>query len=153
MIKYFNNPILVLIFRIIVGFVFLSFGASKINITEKFVNEIANYGLAPEFMLNISAIILPWLEIVVGLCLILGVRIRSNAILAAFLLIVFIAAVLYAMAMGLDINCGCSSTHPQKVGIPKVLENTGLLILSIFMIIFPNSKFSLEMFANTQTNE
>jgi len=153
MTKYLNNPILILIFRLVVGFIFLSFGASKINIADKFASEIGNYALMPEFSLNIIALILPWLELMVGIFLILGIRLRATAIISSILLIIFIIAVLSAMIRGLDINCGCSSTHPQKVGIPKILENFGLLILSILIIIFPNSKLGIEYFANKMSNE
>lgn len=153
MIKYLNNPILLLIFRLVVGFIFLSFGASKIGIADQFAADIAKYAIMPEFSLNIVAIILPWLEIVVGILLILGVRLRASAIFSILLLLTFIAFVGFAMMMGFDINCGCSSTNPQKVGIPKLLENSGLMILSAVIFLFPNQKFTLEEFVGNSTNE
>jgi len=153
MIKYLNNPILLLIFRLVVGFIFLSFGASKIGIADQFAADIAKYALMPEFSLNIIAMVLPWLEIVVGILLILGVRLRASAIFSILLLLTFIAFVGFAMMMGFDINCGCSSTNPQKVGIPKLLENSGLMILSGVIFLFPNQKFTLEEFVGNSTNE
>jgi len=153
MIKYLNNPILLLIFRLVVGFIFLSFGASKIGIADQFAADIAKYAIMPEFSLNIIAMVLPWLEIVVGILLILGVRLRASAIFSILLLLTFIAFVGFAMMMGFDINCGCSSTNPQKVGIPKLLENSGLMILSGVIFLFPNQKFTLEEFVGNSTNE
>ena len=153
MVKYLNNPILLLIFRLIVGFVFLSFGASKIAIADKFANEIGNYSLMPEFSLNFFALILPWIEVVVGIMMILGVRLRANAVISIGLLSVFILAVISAMIRGLDINCGCSSTNPQKVGFPKILENSGLIILSLVIAFFPQSKLSLESYIRNNAIE
>lgn len=153
MIKYLNNPILLLIFRLVVGFIFLSFGASKIGIADQFAADIAKYAIMPEFSLNIIAMVLPWLEIVVGILLILGVRLRTSAIFSILLLLTFISFVGFAMLMGFDINCGCSSTNPQKVGIPKLLENSGLLILSAIIFLFPNQKITLEEFVGSSTNE
>jgi len=153
MIKYLNNPILLLIFRLVVGFIFLSFGASKIGIADQFAADIAKYAIMPEFSLNIVAMVLPWLEIVVGILLILGVRLRASAIFSILLLLTFISFVGFAMMMGFDINCGCSSTNPQKVGIPKLLENSGLMILSAVIFLFPNQKFTLEEFVGNSTNE
>jgi hypothetical protein len=46
----------------------------------------------------------------------------------------------------LDINCGCSSLHPQHVGLPKIFENTGLAVLSILIALFPNNQFTLDNF-------
>jgi len=152
MTKYLNNPILILIFRLIVGFIFLSFGASKIAITDKFASEIGNYGLMPVFTLNLIALFLPWLELIVGILLILGVRLRTSAMISTVLLLMFIGAVAFAMIMGLDINCGCSSTNPQKVGLPKIAENAGLSILSIIIFAFPNSKIGLESFFTKNLN-
>lgn len=153
MIKYLNNPILLLIFRLVVGFIFLSFGASKIGIADQFAADIAKYAIMPEFSLNLVAIIVPWLEIVVGILLILGIRLKASAIFSIVLLLTFIAFVGFAMMMGFDINCGCSSTNPQKVGIPKLLENSGLLILSAIIFFFPNQKLTLEEFVIKSNNE
>jgi hypothetical protein len=60
---------------------------------------------------------------------------------------VFIFMVAIAWARGLDISCGCSSAHPQQVGLPKMLENLGLLILLQLISINPMNKFTLESFA------
>jgi uncharacterized membrane protein YphA (DoxX/SURF4 family) len=144
--KIINNPILILILRLIVGYVFITFGIGKIANPEKFVGEIANYNLLPEIFLNIFALILPWLEVITGILLTLGMRIRANAVISAGLMIVFILAVVWAISMGLDINCGCSSTNPQKIGFPKLLENLGLLLSSVIIYFSSNNKFSLESF-------
>ncbi|HRP01512.1 MAG TPA: MauE/DoxX family redox-associated membrane protein [Candidatus Kapabacteria bacterium] len=153
MTKYLNNPILQLLMRLIIGFIFLAFGASKLGISEKFASDIAKYAIMPEFSLNLISIILPWVEIVIGILLILGVRLRANALIATTLMVLFICFVSFAMIMGYDINCGCSSTNPQKVGFPKLLENSGLLLLSILIYMFPNKKFTLEEFIINSTNE
>jgi putative oxidoreductase len=142
--KILGNPIIILIARVILGFIFISYGAGKIAAPDKFAGEIANYALMPEFSLNLIAMTLPWIELIVGILLILGIRLRSSAVIIAGMMLFFIFAVTWAIAMGLDINCGCSSTNPQKVGLPKLLENIGLLVLSIWIFIFPERKFSLE---------
>ena len=144
--KILGNPIIILIARVILGFIFISYGAGKIGTPDKFAGEIANYALIPEFSLNLIAMTLPWIELIVGILLLLGIRIRSGAIITAGMMLFFIFAVTWAMAMGLDINCGCSSTNPQKIGLPKLMENIGLLILSALVFIFPERKFSLESF-------
>lgn len=142
--KIFGNPYIVLISRLVLGFIFISYGAGKIVSPDKFASEIANYALFPEISLNIIALTLPWIEFVVGTLLIFGLRIKSGSAISGVLMILFMLSVVWAMAMGLDINCGCSSTTPQKVGLPKLLENLGLLILSAIIYLFPERKFTLE---------
>jgi uncharacterized membrane protein YphA (DoxX/SURF4 family) len=79
--KILNNPIIHLISRLVVGYIFLTFGAGKIAMPEKFANEIGNYGIMPFAFLNIFALLLPWLAFFVGLMLISGIRLKANAII------------------------------------------------------------------------
>lgn len=53
--------------------------------------------------------------------------------------------VLTAILRGLDIDCGCFGTSDgQKVGLLKIGENIGLIILSLYIFFFGNNSFSLE---------
>lgn len=144
--KIIESGILTTIARLIVGYIFLSYGIGKIANPTLFVTEISNYDLVPNFTLNMIAIVLPWIETICGILLITGVKVKANSIITASMMFVFVVAVITAIARGLDINCGCSSTNPQKVGYPKLLENMLLLGLSIFNIYFPKSWLSLEKF-------
>lgn len=142
--KILLSPITILICRFVVGYVFLSFGASKIISPEGFAKEIGYYDLAPLWSLNLIAIILPWIEISVGLLLIFGVKIKAGALLSAGLLVFFIIMVASAWARGLDINCGCSAGNPMKVGLPKILENAGLTVLCLLIWINPSRTLSID---------
>lgn len=121
----------------------------KIFEPAKFANEIGNYKLLPEVILNFVALILPWIEVISGLLLIAGVRIKANSTIIASMLIIFIFGVASAMARGLSIKCGCSSSNAQVVGFPKILENLGLLILCVNLFFFPNNKFSLDFLSKS----
>jgi hypothetical protein len=52
------------------------------------------------------------------------------------------------LVRGLDISCGCFTQDPAagKIGWTKVLENTELLALSVFLLFSKSNKFSLETF-------
>ncbi len=58
-------------------------------------------------MVRIVASLLPWLEIGVGVLLILGLFVRFAGIATAVLASVFIVALVQAKARGLAIDCGC----------------------------------------------
>jgi len=134
--------------RLLVGFVMLIAGAGKLGAIEQFGHNIYNYGLLPLSLVNIAALIFIWVEIAVGVLLIVGAAVRGSALLSGALLLLFIGAVLWAMSQGLEIDCGCfgnaNGEGGVKVGWPKVLENFGLLAASIFLIYFPRSYFSLD---------
>lgn len=140
-----QNEYLGLIVRIIVGVMFVVVGLAKVADPVLFAKEITNYNLMPDFSINIFAIVLPWVELISGLLLIAGVRIRANAVIIGAMLIMFIIAVASAWARGLNINCGCFSHIAQEtVGLKKILENTGLLILCIYLYFFPGNLLTLD---------
>ena len=142
--KFLENKYLLLLCRIVLGVVFIYAAVSKAAGPEGFSQSIANYKLLPLFLINIFAIILPWIELCAGLLLIFGVSIKENAAILSGLLIVFIIAIVISLVRGLDIDCGCFGTvDGTKVGIQKILENTGLLIIGLILIKFDSKILSI----------
>ena len=140
-----KNEYINLAIRIIVGLVFIVTGTSKIVDPTLFAREISNYDMMFPPFINLIAIVLPWVELVVGILFICGIRIKANTILLAAMLLVFNIAVATAWARGLDINCGCySNIAEQTVGIQKLAENFAMIAILAFVYFFPNNKLSLE---------
>lgn len=140
-----NNPYISLISRIILGTVFVVVGITKIMDPNLFANEIGNYDLLPNVLTHIPAIILPWVELVLGFMLLFGVKLKESSFLAGTLLLVFTLAVAIAWARGLNISCGCFSTlKEEKVGLSKILQNSGLLVLTYLTFISKSNKFRLD---------
>ncbi len=143
--KIIENDLVQLTARIVVGFMFILVGLAKISDPQLFAKEIANYRILPELLVNWTAIILPWVELVCGLLLIVGVRLKANSALIGAMLAMFIIFVASAWARGLDINCGCySKIAEQTVGLQKILENVGLLLLAAVSFFIPKQRISLE---------
>jgi uncharacterized membrane protein YphA (DoxX/SURF4 family) len=130
--------------RIALALIFIFFAISKIADPLKFASEISNYRILPDYLINIMAITLPWVELATGFILLTGVRIKASALLCAAMMLMFIGAVGIAMMKGLNISCGCSGSHSSQVGWKKILENTALLILSIYLVFFSDSKISAD---------
>jgi uncharacterized membrane protein YphA (DoxX/SURF4 family) len=99
----------VLLFGLRMGLAAVFIGAAipKILAPDLFAGAIFNYQMLPAWGVNAMALVLPWLELLVGVCLALGLWSRANALLVAGLMLVFIAAFSVAKARGLDISCGC----------------------------------------------
>ena len=137
--KYF-----LLTIRIIVGFVFIFAAISKVSEPEEFARAISNYKLLPIFSINILAIVLPWIELCAGILLVFGISVKENSAILSGLLLVFIIAIAISLARGLNIDCGCfGTTGGTKVGIQKLLENFGLLLLGLILIKFGSKSPSL----------
>jgi len=142
----FNAQINLLI-RLFIGGVFIFTGISKIVDPVLFAKEISNYRMLPDFSINLLAIILPWIELIVGILFVFGIRVKANLLLLAGMLLMFNFAVGVAWARGLNINCGCfSSVAQETVGLGKLSENFAMFAALAFMFFFPNNRFSFETF-------
>ncbi len=98
---------LALAVRLALGGVFAYAGAVKIIEPVSFAGSIAAYKLLPYFGNFLVAAVLPWLELLCGLLLIVGCRLKAAALVIILLNLVFMAALSAAIARGLDIDCGC----------------------------------------------
>ena len=136
-----NNKYLLVTIRIILAFTFIYAAILKIAEPGDFGQAIANYKLLPDSLINILAVILPWVEISAGLLLLFGVAVKENSLIISGMLIVFIIAIAISLARGLNIDCGCFGTvNGNEIGLIKLLQNIGLLAIGI-ILIFYNSTF------------
>ena len=117
------------------GLLFIYASLDKIWNPGLFAKSISNYRLLPLSLLHISAIILPWLELICGIALVINRYQRAANIVIASLLLVFILAIVSAMARGLDFNCGCFSVDSgeSNVGLLKILQNSGLFLSALLI--------------------
>ncbi len=84
---------------------FLYAGITKLTDPQSFADIIAGFGLLPEPLIIVTALLLPLLEIGIAVGLLCNVRICLPA--AASLMILFIAVLSYGIWLGLDIDCAC----------------------------------------------
>jgi len=132
--------------RLIVGGVFLWMGAQKIGDPVVFLKLVREYGMLPErppLALNATAVILPWLELLGGALLVLGVGVRGAALVLFGMLAVFSTAILLRALQiqsaeelafcAVAFDCGCGS-GPQPV-CGKLLQNAGLLAASLLLAL------------------
>lgn len=150
-----SNEYLALLTRVFLGALFIIISIEKIADTAAFANSIANYKILSPFLASLVATVLPWVELLCGLCILFGILTRGSSFLMALMLFVFTVAVLTALLRGMDISCGCFTQDPQvgKIGWMKIAQNLSLFFLSIFLFYSNSSKFTLEQFLQNQTKE
>ena len=89
---------------------------------DRFMQDVANYQLAKAPLDAIAAYSVPWLELVAGVCLMLGI-LRKGAILTiAGLVVVFSISIGWAWLKGLNISCGCHGGDAPISYWNKVVE-------------------------------
>ena len=109
--------------RLVLGVVFIYASYDKILDPNKFARDISNYHFVPFGLENTVAIILPWLELFIGIGIVLGIYIDGNTLLSAFLLLLFNFLIFQAMVRGFNIECGCGLKEGELVGWRKLIEN------------------------------
>ncbi|RJP90485.1 MAG: DoxX family membrane protein [Desulfobacteraceae bacterium] len=124
-----------LLVRFALAAIFIFAGVPKIMDTASFAGAVYNYQLLPEALINLFAIILPWLEVIVGILLILGVWLPGAVIIYNGLLISFIAALIISSIRGLDISCGCFSTDSTHgIDLWTILRDASMLLASLYLL-------------------
>lgn len=104
------KKIVLIVFRLFLGGVFLYACWDKILHPKAFAEVVYNYHILPGPLINLTALVLPVMELFLAVCLIFGIWLPGTLFLANLLLGVFFSALLFNMARGLDIHCGCFST-------------------------------------------
>lgn len=148
-----NSPdrYLIVTTRIILGAVFLWASFGKILEPGDFARSISNYHIVPFGIENIVALILPWLELLIGMGLILGIMVDGSVQISAILLVMFILMIGQAMLRGFNIECGCGLKEGEMIGLNKILEN--IVFLGGAYIVMQRKKRFFEIFPKTPLSE
>ncbi|MCK4460369.1 MAG: DoxX family membrane protein, partial [candidate division Zixibacteria bacterium] len=111
-----DNDHLTMAVRVVVGGVFVSASVYKIIDPGSFARSIWYYHVVPGSLINLLALVLPWVELAAGLGLMFGVLYRGAVVWVNFMTVAFIAAVTSAVARGLNIECGCFKAADDATG-------------------------------------
>lgn len=90
-----------------VGGVFIASGALKLGSLQSFTDAIFLFDIVPVVLVNVIALILPGLELIMGLLLVSGLASRLSAASVAAMSLVFSLVLLHAIVSGKTIECGC----------------------------------------------
>jgi len=144
--KLLHTASLSLFARVVLGVLFLYASMDKLGDPAVFAQSIGNYKILPANFSIAAATILPWLELLCGVSLLLGFFTKGSSLILTVLLFLFTLAVISALLRSLDISCGCFTQDPgaQKIGWMKVVENTVLLLLSIYLFFSTSENFSID---------
>ena len=128
------------------GSLFLLACYHKILAPGTFAIDVATYQVLPLWLVNITAVVLPWVELGAGLLLILGWKVRAAALLVSLMLLSFMGALAFALWLGLDMSCGCFASqgaeHDPISGWTMVRDGAWLAG-SLFILFFDTDPIGL----------
>lgn len=138
-----DNDWLSLLLRLAVGVTFIYASYYKIIDPTAFAKSIWYYHLVPGGLINLAALIIPWVELLAGLALILGIHYRGAVLLVNALTVVFILALASAIARGLSIECGCfkAGATATKDAWNSLFFDLGLLACTLWLLASRSRKW------------
>ena len=130
--------------------VWLVAGGLKIGDLAASGRAVNAYRVMPFEAAQVVGAVQPFLEIALGLLLLIGLAVRLVAGLSAVLFTVFIAGIISAWARGLAIDCGCFSKGGDlgAGATPaygwEIARDVGFVLLAALLIWRPWTRFSLD---------
>jgi putative oxidoreductase len=129
-----RHKTVLLVFRVVLGGLFVYAGAVKVVDPLDFAQNIRNYRLVGQSLAFIAALVLPWLEILAGAFLVAGLWKRGAALVVSGLLVFFIILTAVTVIRGLDVDCGCFGAIDRKSGLSVLLEDLAMLYLGLCVL-------------------
>lgn len=133
----FTHPWLTIRVQIALGLFFVVAALPKLGDPPSFAHMIYNYRIIPGALINLMALTMPWIELLAGLALILGIWKDAARTIIAALLLVFIVAISINLARNNAIDCGCfdvtaaGKTHEERIADMHfvVIRDLGMLLM------------------------
>jgi len=121
--------VFVLIVRLVFGCLFLASSMPKLRQPYDFLGSVYGFELVGPRVGIFVAIMLPWLELLAGICLIGGIFIGGALLAGAAMSAMFTFVLASAVQRGLEISCGCfSPSDASIVGYSDVIRATAMFV-------------------------
>ncbi len=138
-----------LIFRVFLGILFIYASYDKILDPAGFSKNIHNFHITPIAVENLAALIIPWLELIIGVFLIFGLFLEGTTSITIVLLVFFIVILSQAVFRGIDVHCGCFKTDADVGTMDLRMElikriGEDIIYLGMALIIKFKDKFILQ---------
>lgn len=120
-----------------IGFIFFLSALSKLGNPDRFKDAVESYDLLSSDFNTVIALGLPWIELVLSLCLLSGIFIGGSFLLSITLLVAFAGAQASVLSRGMSIGCGCfdlsnpSGSDSDLVGTRSMVRTAVLGLLAI----------------------
>jgi uncharacterized membrane protein YphA (DoxX/SURF4 family) len=136
--------------RLITGILFVYAGYLKaVSPVEEFVYSIESYQLFSAKIALVSAQVVPWMEIYLGVFLITGFLTRISSVAITVLLVFFEMLLISAVFRNLTlINCGCFGLSKSNSMEFEISQNFVLIVLSILAYKYGGKALSIDVWAN-----
>ncbi len=112
--------------------IFLYSGYVKLQSPLQFAAALTGYKLFPENLIFPIAQYFPWLEIALGLLLLVGWKMRYWGAAASLLILFFITIITITYFRGIDADCGCFGSG-EKITSLTIVRDSLFLLPALFL--------------------
>lgn len=142
-------PWISLVARLVLGGVWLYYCLPKLSQPTQNIADVRNFQILPSGLVTVFAYAQPYLELALGLLLIVGLGTRLVALFSGILLLVYIGGIISLGARGISISCGCGGNGGavaagQTHYTLDILRDVAFLIPVLWLLWKPRSKFSAD---------
>jgi uncharacterized membrane protein YphA (DoxX/SURF4 family) len=130
----------VLLIRILLALILLWAGLAKLRRPDAFQLLVLEYQVLPNNLARPFGQVLPYAEILIGLSLLLGFRIRFGALCACALLVLFIIAIAMNLLRGRKLSCMCFGRNRGTIGWSQIYRNLSLLFIAVVIVPTPSNR-------------
>ncbi len=129
-----NNRWLIFGLRLALGGIFIAASVGKIPHQAEFINTVTSYGILPDNLAQLYGSVLPWVELFIGCCLVLGIFLTFASALSILLVLSFIIASAYGLLHPIEDSCGCFGqlipmSHSASVALDVIMLLMAVLLL------------------------
>jgi len=119
-----------LLIRLGLGCLFLWSSLPKIRQSYDFLSDVYSYEIVGPKIGLLVAMVLPWLELLVGICLIGGIFVSGALLVCIGMAAIFTFALSSVLWRGLKISCGCFGDTSDVISASTVIRAAVILLLS-----------------------
>lgn len=123
--------------RLVLGGIFIYSSVDKIAYPSVFSEIVINYSILPVSLAKFVAFTLPWVELILGIFIVVGFFIRESALFLSFLILIFMSVIIFKSLNGTIENCGCFLTSQQESNFNLftfIIRDTFLLLFGGLLI-------------------
>lgn len=157
--------------RVAIGALFMFSGAAKLGWIPNFgdptgfASAIVKFEVIHADLVPLATFVIPWLEVIAGFFLALGLMTRGAAAALSGLLIVFTAAIISVMIRGMEIDCSCFGGAIEdrfgpaigewlepKVGYKSITRNAVLFLLTVCIATLGPGYLAIDQFIHGKSS-
>lgn len=140
--------------RLLLAITFIWACVHKIMEPHDFALQVATYQILPLYLVNLQALILPMLELVIGVLLLAGLWTSPAALVTCGLNLMFIVAIALALSAELHLQCGCfaSADAGAEMDVSLIYRDIGLFIVGAYLVFSRPDRLTLDTLIERKKN-